>query len=32
MRPRREVKENEQDGVEDKKVTFLDAVNGLEAA
>jgi len=32
LRPEREAKENEQDGVEDKKVTFLGAVNGLEAA
>jgi hypothetical protein len=32
MRLEREAKENEQDGLEDKKVTFLDAVNGLEAA
>jgi hypothetical protein len=32
MRPERKAKESEQDGVEDKKVTSLDAVNGLEAA
>jgi hypothetical protein len=32
MRPVREAKKNEQDGVEDNKVAFLDAVNGLEAA
>jgi len=32
MKPEREAKENEQHGVEDKKVTFLDAVNGLEVA
>jgi len=32
MRPERGENENEQDGVGDKKVTFLDAVNGLEVA
>jgi len=32
MGPEREAKENEQDGVEDMKVTFLDAVNGVEVA
>jgi hypothetical protein len=31
-RPEKEAKENEEEGAEDKKVTFVDAVNGLAAA